>query len=276
MGKITKDSLGDRQKQYEKASESELVPKMPIIIRLDGKAFHTFTKGMDKPFDNVLGLAMRRTMQSLCKDVHTCVLGYTQSDEITLILKLPDRIRSQSYMNRRIQKIASLTASKCTRYFNKYFIEEVENYRNSLIKKANLTDKDAKLVSVYKRKIHGAEFDSRAFNVPEWDCINNIIWRQQDAIRNSVEMVGHVYFTTNELHKVNVEQIKEKLLNEKGINWDTDFTEYQHMGIMCIKQPHIIKSKDGVEAVRNKWELVSVKVQDNRDWFKMVTGLSEE
>lgn len=275
MGKITKDSLGDRQKQYENVADIKLVPKMPIIIRLDGKAFHTFTRGMDKPFDIVLGEAMQRTMLSLCKDVHTCVIGYTQSDEITLVLRLPDRIKSQSYMNRRIQKIASLTASKCTRYFNRYFIEESEKWISEALKKEVLSEKDKKLIQLYRRKAHGAEFDSRVFNIPEWDCINNIIWRQQDAIRNSVEMVGHVHFSSKELHKVNVEQIKEKLEKERGIIWETDFTDYQHMGIFAIKKQYEIDT-NGSTVMRNKWELEAIKVQDNRNWFKMVTGLSEE
>lgn len=300
MGKITKDSLGDRQKQYEISSETFLVPKMPIVIRIDGKAFHTYTKGMVKPFDELLGTAMKRTMQALCKDIHTCVFGYTQSDEITLILRLPDRIKSQAYMNRRVQKITSLSASKATKYFNKFFIEEFrkledEQRKNTVeivkiigkygadsdeaIKaraKANLVDD--KLMSNYSRKLGEAEFDSRAFNVPEWDCINNIIWRQQDAIRNSVEMVGHVHFSANQLHKVNVEGIKSMLLEQKGIDWEKDFTIYQRRGACCYRTFVKKVGKDGKEILRSLWyidENMPV-IQNNRYWFAINTGLSEE
>lgn len=300
MGKIKKDSLGDRQKSYEAVSESRLVPKIPIIIRIDGKAFHTYTRGMKKPFDNVLGYAMRETTRALCKDVHTCVFGYTQSDEITLILKLPDRIKSQEYVNRRVQKMVSLTASKATRYFNKFFrkaVEEFEEFNRKkslelsraigkyginsyeVIKLENEVDLDSeKLYKTYIKRLGDAEFDSRAFNIPEWDCINNIIWRQQDAIRNSVEAVGHVYFSDKELNKVKCEQIKEKLINEKGIDWENDFTSYQKYGACCYKS--IEEKKIGDKTVfRNSWHIdenEGIIIQGSRGWFSTITGLSED
>lgn len=272
MGKIKKDSLGDRQKSYEVVSESRLVPKMPIIIRIDGKAFHTYTRGMKKPFDNVLGYAMRETTRALCKDIHNCVIGYTQSDEITLILKLPDRIKSQEYVNRRVQKMVSLTASKATRYFNKFFRQAVEEFENEI-------DLDSeKLYKTYIKRLGDAEFDSRAFNIPEWDCINNIIWRQQDAIRNSIEAVGQAYFSAKELNKVNCEQIKEKLLNKKGVSWENDFTAYQKYGAFCYKaiETHRVRGK---EVNRNVWcieENEGILLQICRDWFEDITGLSED
>lgn len=276
MGKITKDSLGDRQKQYEITSETYLVPKMPIIIRIDGKAFHTYTRGMKKPFDTVLGTAMKRTMQALCKDIHTCVFGYTQSDEITLILRLPDRIKSQSYMNRRVQKITSLTASKATKYFNKFFREEVEAFEEGL--PIMRTEEEYKLLKLYQKKVGDAEFDARAFNVPEWDCINNIIWRQQDAIRNSVEMVGHANFSANKLHKVNVEGIKKLLIDEKGIDWETDFTVYQKRGACCYRISLEKIDSTGNVILRSTWKVDENMpvVQNAREWFNIVTGLSED
>lgn len=297
MGKINKDSLGNRQKRYESVSDTYLVPKMPIIIRIDGKAFHTYTKGMKKPFDELLGYAMIETTKSLCKDIHTCVFGYTQSDEITLILNTQDRIKSQEYMNRRVQKIASLAASKATKYFNKYFIEAVKKFeclnkeRSSELSRAiekygikscevdKLTrevDLDSeRLYKVYTGKIGEAEFDARAFNVPEWDCINNIIWRQQDAIRNSVEAVGHTYFSAKQLNKVSCAKIKEMLKVERGINWDNDFTDYQKYGAVCSRVEREVVSND-ITFVRRPWEISSFIIEDNRDYFSKITGLIEE
>ena len=298
MGKIKKDSLGDRQKQYEISSETYLVPKMPIIIRIDGKAFHTYTKGMVKPFDKILGTSMKRTMQALCKDVHTCVFGYTQSDEITLILRLPDRIKSQAYLNRRVQKITSLTASKATKYFNKFFIEEVDKLIESEKAKSAEVIKtvakygddspqgrtalqtefvDKKLMKNYIKKKGEAEFDARAFNVPEWDCINNIIWRQQDAMRNSVEMVGHCYFSAKQLHKVNVVGIREMLLNQRNISWEYNFTPYQKWGACCYKVTEEKQIK-GKKVFRNSWKIDESMpiIQENRNWFSEITGLKEE
>lgn len=272
MGKIKKDSLGDRQKQYEEVQKHYLVPKMPFIIRIDGKAFHTYTRGFVKPFDNVMGAAMKRTMQSLCENIPGAVFGYTQSDEITIVCKYTDRIKSQAWFGGRVEKIIAITASKATKYFNKYFRDEVENQMMSI--------NDAKLLNVYTKKIGEAEFDSRVFNIPEWDCINNVIWRQQDAIRNSVEMVGHANFSAKQLNKVNCEGIKEKLKAEKGIDWERDFTPYQKRGACCYKQEEE-KEIRGKIVTRSTWIIdeampIIHNTQENREWFKNTTGLQED
>lgn len=276
MGKITKDSLGDRMKQYESVNDNILVPKIPFIIRIDGKAFHTFTRGLDKPFDVILQTAMLNTTESLCKDIPGAVIGYTQSDEITIVCKYSDRIRSQAWYNGRIRKIETIAASKATKYFNKHFFDEISRFRNDiefgLVNRDESTNIDLhKKLVTYERKLFLAEFDARVFNVPEWDCINNIIWRQQDAIRNSVEAVGHANFSTKELYKVNCENIKVKLLNEKGIDWETTLDAYEKYGAFCIYNT----DKLG----RNKWTIdreVKFIVQDERDRFKELTGLIED
>lgn len=272
MKRVKENSLDSRMKQYEASTDIQLVPKMPIVIRIDGKAFHTYTKGMVKPFDDVLGYAMRETTRALCKEVHTCVFGYTQSDEITLILKLPSRITSEEYFGARLEKIVSVTASKATKHFNKFFTQKV----NEL--KASGEEIDESLMENYIKKAGDAEFDCRAFNMPEWDCINNIIWRQNDAMRNSVEMVGHANFSSKELYKVNVAGIKEKLLNEKGIDWETAFDSYQKYGASCYKVSYT-KEVDGEEVKRTEWHIDTENnkiIKENRDWFKQVTHLSED
>lgn len=94
------DSLGDRMKGfYEARSKTSLVRRMPVIIRLDGKAFHTFTKGFQKPFDSMLMKAMQETMKYLCENIQGCVLGYTQSDEITLVLVDYKKLTSEAWFN---------------------------------------------------------------------------------------------------------------------------------------------------------------------------------
>ena len=282
MGKIKKDSLGDRQKQYEEVQKHYLVPKMPFIIRIDGKAFHTYTRGFVKPFDNVMGAAMKRTMQSLCEDIPGAVFGYTQSDEITIVCKYTDRIKSQAWFGGRVEKIIAITASKATKYFNKYFRDEVDAF---------ISEGEALSLaqSIHNREImkphlkaidKGAEFDSRVFNIPEWDCINNVIWRQQDAIRNSVEMVGHANFSAKQLNKVNCEGIKEKLKAEKGIDWERDFTPYQKRGACCYKQEEE-KEMRGKIVVRSTWIIdeampIIHNTQENREWFKNTTDLKED
>lgn len=103
------DSLGDRMKGYEGVSRNFLTRRVPAIIRLDGKAFHTFTKGMEKPFDLVLTQAMQETMKHLCENIQGCVLGYTQSDEITLVLTDYATIQTDAWFGYNIQKIVKIT-----------------------------------------------------------------------------------------------------------------------------------------------------------------------
>lgn len=117
-----KDSLGDRMKEYENVSRNYLTRRVPVIIRLDGKAFHTFTRGMKKPFDPVLTQAMQQTMKSLCEDIQGCVLGYTQSDEITLVLTDYATIKTDAWFKYNIQKMTSIAASMATLAFNREFI----------------------------------------------------------------------------------------------------------------------------------------------------------
>lgn len=280
MGRIIKDTLASRQKQYEEAQKHYLVPKMPFIIRIDGKAFHTYTKGFVKPFDNVMGEAMKRTMQSLCEDIPGAVLGYTQSDEITIVCKYTNRIKSQAWFGGRVEKIIAITASKATKYFNKYFRDEVDAFisEGEALSLAQSIHNREIMKSHLKAIDKGAEFDSRVFNIPEWDCINNIIWRQQDAIRNSIEMVGHANFSVKQLHKVTCDGIKDMLKQEKGIDWLTDFTPYQRVGALCYKGYKEV-NVCGVKTQRSIWittDNEEIIVQDNRDWFSKVTGLQEK
>ena len=113
------DSLGNRMKGYEGVSRNFLTRRVPAIIRLDGKAFHTFTKGMEKPFDLVLTQAMQETMKYLCENIQGCVLGYTQSDEITLVLTDYATIQTDAWFGYNIQKMCSVSASMATMAFNR-------------------------------------------------------------------------------------------------------------------------------------------------------------
>lgn len=121
---MVKDALGDRMKKYEYVSRTYLTPRTPVIIRIDGKAFHTFTRGFQKPFDGVLVKTMQETMKFLCENIQGCVLGYTQSDEITLVLVDYKKINSCAWFDYNIQKCASVAASMATMAFNKFFYKK--------------------------------------------------------------------------------------------------------------------------------------------------------
>lgn len=275
MGKIKKDSLGDRQKAYEAVNDRILVPKMTFIIRVDGKAFHTYTRGLAKPFDTIMGNTMIEVTKKLCEEIAGAVLGYTQSDEITIICKYTDRIVSQAWFDGRIRKIETIAASKATKWFNKIFSEKVDDY----IEKFEGTEEYKNTLRIfYNKKIGLAEFDARVFNVPEWDCINNVIWRQQDAIRNSIEAVGHANFSTKELHKVNCDGIKEMLLKQKNIDWENDFTPYQKYGAFCYKMQET-KTINGKTVERTLWYCNPYEeyiITEDRNRFRVLTGLSED
>ena len=124
-----KDALGTRMKEnYENVAKSKLIRRMPVAIRIDGKAFHTFTKGFNKPFDKVLMRAMQRTTKYLCKNIQGCVFGYTQSDEISLILVDYKKLNSSAWFDYQVQKMCSVAASMATIAFNRYFEEEVSSW----------------------------------------------------------------------------------------------------------------------------------------------------
>ena len=127
------DNLGNRMKTYyEQIPKTRLMRRTPVAIRLDGKAFHTFTKGFKKPFDEVLIKSMQETMKYLCENIQGCVLGYTQSDEITLILVDYKNLNSCAWFDYEVQKMCSVSASTATMAFNKFFYKNVEEYSESV------------------------------------------------------------------------------------------------------------------------------------------------
>ena len=223
-----KDNLGDRMKEnYENRAKTKLLRRTPVIIRLDGKAFHTFTKGFDKPFDEIFTKTMQQTMLSLCKEVQGCVLGYTQSDEITLVLTDYDKLDTSAWFDYDVQKICSVSASIATLMFNKAFFTVLHQ---------NSDNVESMMLGVhYKAWLKGAFFDARCFNIPKEEVTNCILWRQQDATRNSINAAGQAYFSHRELQGLNVNQIQDKLFNEKGINWN-NLPIHLKRGSCCIKQ----------------------------------------
>jgi len=222
-------TLGERMKEYEAITDTKLINKLPVIIRLDGRAFHSFTRGFQKPFDDTLNDIMGNTMLFLCENISNCIFGYTQSDEITLVLYNPN-IDSEPWFDNRLEKIVSLSASLATLAFNKYLIEK-EN--------------------IDERKLWKATFDARAFNVPVFEVVNNIIWRQQDATKNSINSVAQANFSHKELQGKNCSEMQDMLMLQKGINWNDTPTKYKR-GMSCIRKLLDIETPNGV-VQRNKW-----------------------
>jgi tRNA(His) 5'-end guanylyltransferase len=225
-----RDNLGDRMKNnYENRSKTYLIRRMPVIIRLDGKAFHTFTKGMVKPFDKRLMETMQETTLALCDSIMGCVLGYTQSDEITLVLVDYNNIDTEAWYDYSVQKMASVSASLCTFFFNKIFQKKVDEFIKSHQKVvdnpetygAELSESVKKLINAYTKAVNkGAFFDARVFNIPKEEVTNCVLWRQQDASRNSVSSLAQAHFSHKELQGKNSSQMQDMLMDSYGINWN--------------------------------------------------------
>lgn len=230
------DELGKRMKEnYENRAKSYLMRRTPVAIRIDGRAFHTFTKGFHKPFDDVLIASMQETMLYLCKNIQGCVFGYTQSDEITLILVDYAKLESDAWFDYNIQKLCSIAASMATMKFNQFFSVKIDPFNFEEPKDMNDDESWAYYNSLKKSINKGAIFDARCFNVPKEEVANLIYWRQIDAIRNSIQMVAQANFNQKELQGLSCNQLKEKLLNEKNIDWNgldifkqRGTTAYQH------------------------------------------------
>lgn len=248
-----KDSLGDRMKAYENISRNYLTRRLPVIIRLDGKAFHTFTRGLKRPFDDIFVKSMQETMRYLCENIQGCVLGYTQSDEITLVLVDYQNRESDAWFDNNVQKMVSISASMATISFYHNFRQNMINWTDSNIGKI-ADDEDifkyAKTI-VYKTDSY-AMFDSRVFTLPKEEVVNCLIWRQQDATRNSILSVGQANFSSRELHCKKCDKIQDMLFVEKGINWN-DYPTTLKRGSCCIKVPVKINEGTDAETIRNKW-----------------------
>ena len=233
------DELGKRMKEYyEQIPKTKLMRRTPVAIRLDGRAFHTFTKGFQKPFDEVLVKSMQKTTKYLCENIQGCVLGYTQSDEITLILVDYKNLNTAAWFDYEVQKMCSIAASMATLEFNKFFYQEALEWYNKM-NPTTLTDEQtvgAQFQTYKKATEKGAMFDARVFNIPKEEVTNLIYWRQLDAIRNSIQMVGQANFSHKELQFKSCKDIKEQLAIAKDICWDTDIPIHLQRGSCCIKE----------------------------------------
>lgn len=242
---MDKTSLGNRMKDnYESRSRIKLVRRTPVILRLDGVAFHTYTRGFVKPFDYILMYLMEETTRKLCEKIQGAVFAYQQSDEISILLKDYSKLTSEAWFDYNIQKVCSVAASMATKIFAdevSYVFEFWKAWQSeeSLVKfgvpeELCKTHAEAFLGTTYR---YGREafFDCRAFNVPKEEVVNYFVWRQQDATRNSIQMVGQSQFSQKQLHQKSCDDIQEMLFSQKGINWN-DFPVPQKRGISVYRR----------------------------------------
>lgn len=215
-----RNTLGDRMKEYEATSQSSLLRRTPVIIRIDGRAFHTFTRClttldpsvMQTPFSTTMNSCMVSTTAACVLGVQSAVLAYTQSDEISILLRDWDRHETQQWFGGNVQKMVSVSASIATAAFNFKFA--------GVRQPIQLTDM--------------AQFDSRVYNIPTEEVANYFLWRQQDASRNSVQMLGRYYFSAKQMHGKNNSEVQDMLMLERGVNWN-DLPTWMKRGT-CISR----------------------------------------
>lgn len=242
---MDRSDLAERMKGYEKRNRYYLQRRMPVILRLDMRAGHSFTRGFERPFDEVFIKSMQDTAKYLCKNIQNCKLSYQQSDEITLLLVDYDKLNTDCFFDYRVDKLCSIAASMATMAFNKYFYDNVFVYNATAT--VDLSDKKYPFKEVYSKAVDkGAMFDARCFNIPKEEVTNLVYWRQLDASRNSIQMVGQANFSHKELQNKSCNDIQDMLMTQKDINLN-DLPTYQKRGSCCIKIEENITENNSVE-----------------------------
>lgn len=283
------DDLGIRMKTfYEQIPKTKLMRRCPVAIRLDGKAFHTFTRGFKKPFDEILVKTMQETMKYLCENIQGCVLGYTQSDEITLILVDYKNLNSAAWFDYEVQKMCSIAASMATMAFNNFIVKEYLGYIDYLAAMQDFDTENEYLNTISKAIDRGAMFDARCFNIPKEEVTNLIYWRQLDATRNSIQMVGQANFSHKELQGKSCNMIQDMLMTQKGINWN-DIPTHLKRGSCCVKTNEsetITEDNIGLDGskigttmtIRSKW-IVDTEIPifkgEGREYIEKLINIGE-
>lgn len=199
-------SLGDRMKaNYEDRYRHSLLRRVPVIVRVDGRAFHSFTRGCNRPFDADVIVTMIEAAKAVCADAQGCKAAYIQSDEASFLLTDYDKLTTEAWFDYGQSKVESISAALMTAWFNHYWPH------------------DGKL----------AMFDARAFNVPREEVSNYFLWRMKDWERNSVSMYCQAHFSHKQLHGKG-RQEQHDLLHSIGKNWATDLTAQARNGTLLI------------------------------------------
>lgn len=234
------DVLGERMKTfYEDVAKTKLTRRIPVIGRLDGKAFHTLTRNMKKPYDEDFQYCMWQTAKYLCENIQGCKLAYVQSDEISLLLIDYAKLNTDAWFGYQVQKMCSVAASMCSVIFNKILSEYFETNNLSV-------------------------FDARFFNIPKEEVNNYFLWRQNDASRNSVSCLAQSQFSHKELHGKNTSEMQDMLMLQKGINWN-GCPVSQKRGVCIKKETYMVG-----ETERSRWvidENIPIFSQD-RDYIQ--------
>jgi len=230
-----KDELGDRMKShYENRTRTYLPRRTYTIVRIDGKCFSGFTKNLERPFDMGLVNDMNETAIHLCNNIQGAVIGFVQSDEISILMTDFKTHETDAWFDGNIQKIVSVSASLAASKFNQLrwmlYVNERKNESTDLVSWEWFEG---------MRKLKLADFDARTFTIPSRsEVMNYFIWRQQDTVRNSISSVAQTLYSSKELHGKNMSQ-QQEMIHQKGQNWN-DFNPMLKRGRFVFKQEYEI------------------------------------
>ena len=244
-------------KRYETSVGQVLPWRIPVILRVDGRAFHTLTRGYEKPFDGRITNAMHAVASELLQEVAGAVMAYVQSDEISVLMLSDKSLNTQPWFGNTVAKIISVGAGIATSAFNEDLVQ-LEG----------------------KRRL--GQFDARAFSVPPEDVNNYFLWRQQDAVRNSIQGVGQAHFSHRQLQNVSCKEIQEMLWSEHNINWN-DYPDDEKRGWVLLKggrvdTPDFGKEPDFVHCLLNHLDMEAWRSGERsvEDLMKMARFMSLE
>lgn len=242
--KIKKDPLGARIKNnYENITRYELPKRTYTILRLDGRAFHTYTKGLKKPFDESLSNSIDQATIKLMNEISGSVMAYNQSDEISILLYDFATIQTQPWFGNNLQKICSVSASILTAWFNHF--EKCERPLKSL---------------------NFGIFDARAFTIPERiEVLNYFLWRNADCRRNAISMVGQSLFSHKDLQKKSGQQVIDMIYAKTGKKYDDSYSDFNKNGRLILK-------REGIWVVEAAWNFM----QDKETLLKSIPQYSYE
>lgn len=230
-----KDQLGNRMKNYEVRSRTSLPRRTYAIIRIDGKAFHTYTKGLNRPYDEDLMEDMNETTKFLCKNIQGTKFGYVQSDEISLLLTDFEQNDTQAWFDYEVQKMTSIAASMTTAIFNRLRLKRL---KNGIF--ANEIEEHGKM----------AMFDARVFAITDpFEVANYFVWRQQDATRNSISMAAQYHCGHKATMKKSSNEKQDMIFQTTGVNWN-DYPERFKRGALIQKIQ--VEKEGGV--IRSAWD----------------------
>lgn len=237
-------SLGDRMKRYEAVTDYKLMPRSVAILRLDGVAFHTLTKRLhlEKPYDADFSGWMSCAARALASRVQGCMIGYTQSDEMTFVLRSDQSEDASAWFDNRIQKIVSVSSGIVSSVFNRLMAASGKA----------LVGADGEQIT--------AAFDARLHPIPGLtEAMNNLVWRQRDCTKNSIS--GAAYYELGKKHGrktarrmldgLNQDRRQELLFSETGVNWNDYIPEFKR-GIVTYRKDMEITTENGT-ATRRRW-----------------------